>query len=130
MKLKEKNYLNLKNINNIKGNKQIVESTIKNEERKGALNILLSGRLGGVSMSRKFITPRLNKTIEKKVRKNKEKIQFKKLTQIESKTNLNTNIIKNNKNIINNSNSAIKPQTINSIETYRLQYTKKDINTK
>jgi hypothetical protein len=101
MKLKEKNYLNLKNINNIKGNKQIVESTIKNEERKGALNILLSGRLGGVSMSRKFITPRLNKTIEKKVRKNKEKIQFKKLTQIESKTNLNTNIIKNNKNMCN-----------------------------
>lgn len=145
MKFNEKLYLKQffsVNSNNIYSSYQNLRSYGKNTKRlfqkintfeysnNGSLKILLSGRIRGVSMARKFkmsSAALVKQNTFKKIRDNNKKIKINKMNKLNIVSNL---IDKKKSNSHNFTQLAVKPQTINSVGSYRLQYINKDIYTK
>lgn len=144
------------NTHTIRSNKNLVASRPQSKSTSdnnigGALKILLSGRLRGVSMARKFKgLPVTSHNLNLAVPADPKKTKFKRKEKLawlegykgenckwkEKKLDLITKKSFINKPLFFSSSStkllelAVKPQTINSKDFYRLQYKQKDIFTK
>lgn len=130
----------LNNQFNIRGNTRQELDITPLELNLGSLKLKLSGRLRGVSMARVLhFRSNIKKTEESNninlgiIDKRKEK-KNKKLSDFNKIKTYKSSILKKNSNFttntINHTNTAVKPQTLNSISTYRLQYLQKDVYTK
>jgi len=105
---------------------------INNHGRAAALKVLLSGRIRGVSMARKFkiSSAALSKNIRLKKSEKDNKIIIRERNVLNIVSSLIDKKKVNNHHNSNAANLAVKPQTLNSIGSYRLQYMNKEIYTK
>ena len=135
--MKTKNQINIKNIllsnyyDLLQKNKLIFSSLEETEKdnKQSAVKYLLSGRLKGVSMARKF---KLNGNSNIKNKSNKSLNKSTKLNNTTKKSKSILNLPLYNTNNSFNNSFLIKPSetSLNSVDSYRLQYVQKDIFTK